>query len=98
MSHPGIRGGKGSGRRGRPSFAEIAAYERAVAARARWAELQAAGDIATLTIEELEALGLCDCGTPLDDHPPLRKPGPLRSWKARKEDTRPDVSIWTLSR
>jgi hypothetical protein len=99
MSHAGIRGGKGSGRRGRPSRAELAAFDKAVAARATWAELVARGDHRTLELDALEAIGLCDCGEPLDGHPPLRQPGPLRSWKARKEDDpTKHPSIWTNSR
>lgn len=27
---------------------------------------------------------VCECGTPLSTHPPLPKPGPLKSWKATK--------------
>jgi DNA-binding CsgD family transcriptional regulator len=30
--------------------------------------------------EELEARGLCECGRPLDGHPPLPRPQPLRGW------------------
>jgi len=28
------------------------------------------------SLAELEALGLCDCGQPLDGHPPLAQPKP----------------------
>ena len=40
--------------------------------------------LAALSWEELEERGLCDCGAPLDGHPPLPKPKPLSSWKASK--------------
>jgi hypothetical protein len=46
--------------------------------------------------EALEALGLCECGTPLADHPPLAPAKPLRSWQSQcellhplREDDRP---------
>jgi hypothetical protein len=94
MSHPGIKGGKGSGQRGRPSKVAIAEYERRQAEIAEYRRRS----VGALDWDQLVAAGLCECGVPLDIHPPLRKPGPLRSWKARKEDTRPEVSIWTLSR
>lgn len=32
------------------------------------------------TLDECLAAGFCECGTPLDAHPPLPSPGPLRSW------------------
>ena len=36
------------------------------------------------TYEWYEARGRCECGVKLDEHPPLPKPGPLRSWHARR--------------
>lgn len=30
---------------------------------------------------------VCECGTPLATHPPLRRPAPLRSWKALRPVT-----------
>jgi hypothetical protein len=34
--------------------------------------------------DELESLGLCECGTPLASHPKLPKVRPLTSWKAQR--------------
>jgi hypothetical protein len=31
-----------------------------------------------------EAAGLCECGTPLDSHPPLPQPKPLTSWHSQR--------------
>lgn len=41
-------------------------------------------DLASLSFEELLAMGVCECGTPLAKHPPLRAPEPLASWLAER--------------
>lgn len=38
--------------------------------------------LAGLAWEELEALGICECGQSLDAHPPLPRPKPLSSGRA----------------
>lgn len=34
-------------------------------------------EAARLSFDELEAAGFCECGAPLEGHPPLGRPGPL---------------------
>lgn len=38
---------------------------------------------------ELDQLSHCECGIPLELHPPLRRPGPLRSWHAARSGGEP---------
>jgi hypothetical protein len=38
----------------------------------------------SLTWEELESRGLCECGRPLKGHPPVPKPPPLKSWMSTR--------------
>ncbi len=38
----------------------------------------------TATLDELEAAGMCDCGLPLEGHPEVPNPKPLRSWHSER--------------
>jgi hypothetical protein len=68
----------GSGRAGRPSRVELASFKRY---------------LGTLELDEIEALGYCDCGRLLAGHPDLPKPGPLQSDHARRMEEPSDGLI-----
>lgn len=47
-----------------------------------------------LSWDELEALGLCECGTSLNGHPPLPQPGPLSSRVTHNTGSRGYMPAW----
>lgn len=36
------------------------------------------------SLDELVAIGTCECGQPLSTHPPIAHPGPLCSWASAR--------------
>lgn len=41
-------------------------------------------DLSRLSLEELLALGVCECGVRLDVHPPLPRPGVWGGWTSQR--------------